>query len=152
MQDIPPAHAEQAAPAMSVLARIEALGGDAAGRSLHPLIQLRWLAVIGQIATIAFVHFGFGIALPLMPMMIVVGSLIAFNLVLTIALGLSMGGHVGGLIGGAMAAFVVLEATIRRQPAIALVGCTILAVGFALLGIWAAQQAVETLQPVISFG
>jgi two-component system sensor histidine kinase RegB len=32
------------------------------------LIQLRWIAVVGQIVTIAFVTSWFGIALPLLPM------------------------------------------------------------------------------------
>ncbi|RPE81552.1 ATP-binding protein [Vulcaniibacterium tengchongense] len=47
---------------------------------LHPLIQLRWIAVVGQVATILFVHYGFGIALPLVPMTAVVAALAAFNL------------------------------------------------------------------------
>jgi len=50
-------------------------------KSMHPLIQLRWIAVIGQIATIALVHFGLDIALPLAPMALVVAFLIGFNLV-----------------------------------------------------------------------
>ncbi|WP_242107570.1 ATP-binding protein [Luteimonas aquatica] len=48
--------------------------------SMHPLIQLRWIAVIGQIATIVFVHYGFGIRLPLLPMAVVLACLVAFNL------------------------------------------------------------------------
>lgn len=50
-------------------------------KSMHPLIQLRWIAVIGQIATILLVHFGLNIALPLAPMALVVAFLIGFNLV-----------------------------------------------------------------------
>lgn len=50
-------------------------------KSMHPLIQLRWIAVIGQIVTIALVHFGLNIALPLAPMALVVAFLIGFNLV-----------------------------------------------------------------------
>jgi two-component system sensor histidine kinase RegB len=34
-------------------------------KNLLLLVQLRWLAVIGQVLTIVIVHFGFGIALPL---------------------------------------------------------------------------------------
>lgn len=49
--------------------------------NLHPLIQLRWIAVIGQIATIAFVHFVFEIELPLGMMAVVLACLIAFNLI-----------------------------------------------------------------------
>ncbi|MGO4778278.1 sensor histidine kinase, partial [Lysobacter sp. 2RAB21] len=37
--------------------------------------------MIGQVATIVFVHFGFNIKLPLMPMAIVLACLAAFNLV-----------------------------------------------------------------------
>jgi len=48
--------------------------------NLQQLIQLRWIAVVGQIATIAVVHVGFGVALPLRQMSVVLGCLIAFNL------------------------------------------------------------------------
>lgn len=48
--------------------------------NMHPLIQLRWFAVFAQIATIAFVHFVFDIALPLGMMAIVLALLIGFNL------------------------------------------------------------------------
>lgn len=34
-------------------------------KNLLLLVQLRWLAVIGQVVTILVVHFWFGIALPL---------------------------------------------------------------------------------------
>jgi membrane associated rhomboid family serine protease len=82
-----------------------------------------------------------------------IAMLIGINVVLTFAIpGISIGGHLGGLVGGALAAFVVLEATVRRQPIIAAVGCAALALGFALLGIWAAEQALLTLQPVIDIG
>lgn len=53
------------------------------GLSMHPLIQLRWIAVIGQIATIVFVHFVFGMDLPLPIMAVVLTCLIAFNLIST---------------------------------------------------------------------
>ncbi|WP_315832271.1 ATP-binding protein [Bradyrhizobium prioriisuperbiae] len=44
------------------------------------LIQLRWIAVVGQIATIAVVQFGLGVALPLRPMAAVLAALVALNL------------------------------------------------------------------------
>lgn len=45
---------------------------DAAGRkNMALLIQLRWIAIAGQIATILVVHFGMGIGLPLLAMLIV---------------------------------------------------------------------------------
>lgn len=44
------------------------------------LVQLRWLAVAGQIATVLTVRFGFGIDLPLVPMGAVLAGLILLNL------------------------------------------------------------------------
>ena len=46
---------------------------------MHPLIQLRWIAVSGQVATIVFVHFVLGISLPLESMAVVLAGLITFN-------------------------------------------------------------------------
>lgn len=58
-----------------------AVRGDSAGsRNLQQLVQLRWIAVVGQVAAIAVVHFGFGIRLPLGPMLLVLAGLVAFNL------------------------------------------------------------------------
>lgn len=47
---------------------------------MQHLIELRWMAVVGQITTIATVTFGFGVQLPLAPMLQVLACLIAFNL------------------------------------------------------------------------
>ena len=45
---------------------------DRAGlRNLQQLIQLRWIAAAGQLATILLVHYGMGITLPLRWMLIV---------------------------------------------------------------------------------
>lgn len=53
---------------------------DAAGlKNMQQLIQLRWIAVVGQIVTIAAVHFGFGIRLPIDAMAAVLTGLVAFN-------------------------------------------------------------------------
>jgi len=49
--------------------------------NLLQLIQLRWIAVIGQIVTIMVVHYGFGIRLPLNHMLAVLTGLVAFNIV-----------------------------------------------------------------------
>ncbi len=55
--------------------------GDAAGlKNMQQLIQLRWMAVGGQILTIAIVHFGFGISLPLDHMGAALAFLVAFNI------------------------------------------------------------------------
>nr|WP_229466777.1 ATP-binding protein [Pseudoduganella plicata] len=49
-------------------------------KNMMQLIQLRWLAVIGQVATIAGANLVYGIRLPLVPMLQVLACLIAFNL------------------------------------------------------------------------
>ncbi|OUM01945.1 ATP-binding protein [Variovorax sp. JS1663] len=55
---------------------------DATGlKNMQQLIQLRWIAVVGQVATIVVVHFGFGIRLPLEQMFAALGFLTIFNLV-----------------------------------------------------------------------
>ncbi|MFD1703558.1 ATP-binding protein [Methylopila henanensis] len=46
---------------------------------MQQLVQLRWIAVFGQIVTIATVHSGFGIALPLAPMAAALAALVALN-------------------------------------------------------------------------
>jgi two-component system, sensor histidine kinase RegB len=68
---------------MTRSAETESLAGrdDATGlKNMQQLIQLRWFAVGGQIATIVAVHFGFGIALPLESMAVALACLVAFNL------------------------------------------------------------------------
>jgi two-component system sensor histidine kinase RegB len=58
-------------------ARVE----NAAGHdNMLQLIQLRWLAVIGQITTISFVSVGLGIRLHLPQMIAVLACLVAFNI------------------------------------------------------------------------
>jgi two-component system sensor histidine kinase RegB len=53
---------------------------DATGqKNVRQLIQIRWIAVLGQLGTIAVVHFGFGIHLPLFYMLVALGVLVAFN-------------------------------------------------------------------------
>ncbi|MDB6160092.1 MAG: integral rane sensor signal transduction histidine kinase [Gammaproteobacteria bacterium] len=47
---------------------------------MRQLIQLRWIAVVGQIITIAVVNFGFNIHLPLRQMSVVLICLVAFNI------------------------------------------------------------------------
>jgi len=50
-------------------------------KNMYLLIQLRWIAVVGQIVTIAIVQLAFGIALPLVPMSIVLAALVVLNVV-----------------------------------------------------------------------
>jgi two-component system, sensor histidine kinase RegB len=55
--------------------------GYAAGhKNMLYLIRLRWIAVVGQITTIAFVYAALGIQLPLPQMIAVLTCLIAFNI------------------------------------------------------------------------
>ncbi|RTL93047.1 HAMP domain-containing histidine kinase [Ancylobacter aquaticus] len=56
--------------------------GDTSDRkNLLLLIQLRWIAAIGQLVTIWFVHAALAIALPLVEMLAVVAFLVGLNLV-----------------------------------------------------------------------
>lgn len=48
--------------------------------NMRQLVQLRWIAVVGQIVTIAVVHFGFDVQLPLREMGTVLVCLVAFNI------------------------------------------------------------------------
>ena len=55
-------------------------GQPAGHQNMQALIQLRWIAVIGQVTTIAMVAWAFGIKLPLVYMLEVLACLIAFNI------------------------------------------------------------------------
>lgn len=57
-----------------------------AAANMRQLIQLRWIAVVGQTLAILLVHFGFGIALPVVEMLGVAALLAAANLLATMAL------------------------------------------------------------------
>jgi two-component system, sensor histidine kinase RegB len=49
-------------------------------KNMQQLIQLRWIAVVGQVATIGVAHFAFAIRLPLEQMMGALACLVAFNI------------------------------------------------------------------------
>jgi two-component system, sensor histidine kinase RegB len=49
-------------------------------RNLHQLIQLRWIAVVGQLLTIEVTHYSLGMPLPLEYMLAIVGGMAIFNL------------------------------------------------------------------------
>ncbi|MFG6461424.1 ATP-binding protein [Roseateles sp. DXS20W] len=70
----PPLTAESAEP---VIVAPERRAGRA---NLRQLIELRWLAVGGQLATVLVVHAGLGIELPWAEMLSLLGILAAFNL------------------------------------------------------------------------
>lgn len=60
---------------------------DAAGRkNMALLVQLRWVAIAGQIVTILFVHWGMGISLPILAMLLVASIAAAVNIVTFAAL------------------------------------------------------------------
>ena len=62
-------------------ARLPGRLSDTTGRkNMQLLIQLRWIAVIGQIVTIEFAFYGLSVRLPLEPMMVALGILLAFNI------------------------------------------------------------------------
>ena len=55
---------------------------DQTGRkNMALLIQLRWIAVFGQIITIEFAYYGLHLQLPIQPMLAALGVLLAFNVV-----------------------------------------------------------------------
>lgn len=56
------------------------LQGLAGSRSMQQLVQLRWIAVTGQVAAILAVHYGLGIALPLQAMLATLGVVVVYNL------------------------------------------------------------------------
>jgi two-component system sensor histidine kinase RegB len=64
----------------SMSSNTDNLSYAAGHKNMQQLIQLRWLAVVGQITTIAVVTLGFDIKLPLAGMLDVLACLIAFNI------------------------------------------------------------------------
>ncbi|SFR76026.1 ATP-binding protein [Sphingomonas jatrophae] len=60
----------------------EPLDGDARARNVRLLSVLRSLAIGGQLATILLVRFGFGVPLPLAPMIAALAVLVALNLLI----------------------------------------------------------------------
>jgi two-component system sensor histidine kinase RegB len=76
---------------------------QAAGRkNLLQLIQLRWLAVAGQLATILAVEFFLGVALPLEHMLSLLAVLALFNLASRLRTRLALPVHNGELFAGLM--------------------------------------------------
>lgn len=59
---------------------------DAAAENMRQLIQLRWLAVAGQLVAITVARFGLGVPLPVGAMLAVVGVLALANIVFTLTL------------------------------------------------------------------
>lgn len=69
-----------------------------------------------------------------------IGGLIAINLFITFLVpAISVGGHIGGLLGGVIAGGFTVEAIRRRFPlGVSMAVLGLLALGFAVAGIWAA--------------
>ncbi len=49
------------------------------GKHMQQLVQLRWMAVLGQLLTILVTHYAFGVELPLQTMYSVLAGLVIFN-------------------------------------------------------------------------
>src|ERR1700712_4934987 len=76
-----PHDAPAAGSGLAALLRAAQRGGPAAGhKNMLLLIQLRWIAVVGQVSTIILVMQGFGVQLPLVYMLEVLACLVGFNL------------------------------------------------------------------------
>lgn len=68
------------APAPSLAIRPPTPDADAGRRNMHLLLLLRWTAVGGQLVTIWVVHDVLRIDLPLVPLLMAIGALVAMNL------------------------------------------------------------------------
>lgn len=65
---------------MEITVQPRSFDDQADRKNMRLLIDLRWVAIAGQLLAIAFARVGLGIALPLTPMLFVLGALIAMNL------------------------------------------------------------------------
>jgi two-component system, sensor histidine kinase RegB len=70
----------KAAPPARQPAKVRLADAAAGLKNLHQLIQLRWIAVVGQLLTIEATHYSLGMQLPLEPMLAIVGGMLLFNL------------------------------------------------------------------------
>jgi two-component system sensor histidine kinase RegB len=61
--------------------KVQSANAAAGLKNLHQLIQLRWIAVIGQVLTIEAVYYSLLLPLPLRQMLTVAGCLALFNMV-----------------------------------------------------------------------
>lgn len=61
--------------------KVQSANAAAGLKNLHQLIQLRWIAVIGQVLTIEAVYYSMLLPLPLRQMLTVAGCLALFNMV-----------------------------------------------------------------------
>ncbi len=61
--------------------KVHSANAAAGLKNLHQLIQLRWIAVVGQVFTIEVAHYSLRLQLPLREMLTVAGCLVVFNIV-----------------------------------------------------------------------
>ncbi|WP_372777794.1 ATP-binding protein [Litorivivens sp.] len=66
--------------------RSDGSNDDTQSKLMRQLVQLRWMAVLGQLLTILVAHFSFGVSLPLTAMLSVLAGLVVFNGVYEISL------------------------------------------------------------------
>jgi two-component system sensor histidine kinase RegB len=69
-----------ASPSIPPLKKARSANAAAGLKNLHQLIQLRWIAVVGQLLTIEATHYSLGMPLPLRDMLTIVGCMALFNL------------------------------------------------------------------------
>ena len=87
LNQAPGAHAPSAGWLARRLSDLTGFGDEAPGRvRLHTVSLIRWVAVIGQLFTVLFVHFSLGIALPLGALLPAVALSAVVNLVLILRL------------------------------------------------------------------
>ncbi|WP_288362323.1 ATP-binding protein [uncultured Spongiibacter sp.] len=79
-------------------------------KHMRQLVQLRWLAVLGQLFTILVTHFSLGVDLPLAKMCGVLAGLAAYNLVYEISLRLGRELYAGELFVGLLVDMFTLTA------------------------------------------
>ena len=65
--------------------------GHPAAENMRQLIQLRWIAVAGQLLAILFSYYGLGVPLPIAPMIGIIGLLALANLVFSARLPRAIG-------------------------------------------------------------
>jgi two-component system sensor histidine kinase RegB len=77
-------HGRRPAPVIEPLAAADSITHAAGHKNMQQLIQLRWIAVVGQVATIATASMLLDVQLPMPAMLNVLACLIAFNIASTL--------------------------------------------------------------------
>ena len=77
---------------------------------LRTIVRLRWIAILGQLAAVFIVYFGFGFTFPLNMVLVVIGLSIAVNIVISdLVKTIKM---VGNLLGTWMLGFDIIQLTV----------------------------------------